>query len=343
MSKRHSDVAVHADREATGVRPLEGLRVAELDHSPALAVCGKYFAGLGADVVDFAIASRGGDAALADYLGDGKRAESIAFDSSEEAYDVLLCAQPPADVPASTVVVVISDFGRTGPLAYWAGSDFLAQAASGIMSIVGDAEDAPLALGGHQIEYTAGVAAFSAAMVALQARDRDGLGQVVETSLLEAAAYVEWKGRIFGQVGNDLQRGDLSGPMVISCADGHFGFYYRPTDWHSVVRAFDSFDLADARFATQSSRNEHRSELIEQINGLSRVLDRDELYRRLQAENIPAGPVLEAADLLESVQYRVRAFFAPLIDSEGTQPHLPVTFNGRRVSPSRPVPVSNRA
>jgi crotonobetainyl-CoA:carnitine CoA-transferase CaiB-like acyl-CoA transferase len=321
----------------SGVRPLAGLRVGELDHAPALAVCGKYLAGLGADVVVFPSAAPHSDAAFFDYLNDGKRRLQPPVDSDDLAdYDVLLCARPPGDLPDRVIVVVITDFGRVGPKSDWVGGDFLAQAASGLMSLVGSANAAPLAMGGHQIEYTAGVAAFTATMAALHARERDGLGQVVETSLFEAAASIEWKGRILQQVGTELRRGgDLSGPVVTRCSDGFFGLYYRDSDWAAVLRVFDCERLSnDPRFATRASRQQHQTELVEVFSDLSKEITRDELYRRLQAEHVPAGPVMEVADLLKSAQYREREFFAPLRDSNGLQPGLPVTFNGARgVSP----------
>ncbi|WP_067650865.1 CoA transferase [Nocardia harenae] len=314
----------------SGLRPLAGLRVAELDHSPALAVCGMYLAGLGAELTDFAAAERGADSALADYLGADKRAAAEPFDPREAgAYDILLCTRPPAELPAHVIAVVVSPFGRTGPRAGWQGGDFLAQAASGLMSLIGDADDAPLAMGGHQIEYTAGVAAFTATMVALRARDRDGLGQIVETSLFETAAYIEWKGRMYQQAGNELRRGDRSGPIVTRCADGYFGFYYREIDWPAILRVFGSARLSDPRFATHADRSANQDELIAVLDELSRDLRRDELYRRLQAERVPVGPVFDAADLLGSPQYAERAFFTPL-GGDGVRPELPVTFNGAR-------------
>ncbi|SHN47922.1 CoA transferase [Cryptosporangium aurantiacum] len=317
----------------TAVRPLGGLAVAELDSSLALAFCGKYLAGLGADVTAYGPRLADYDNAVRDYVDDGKRMSTDPRPTGSLGdYDIVLASDVPSGLPDHVVVVVVTDQGRTGPQSTLPGGDFLAQARSGLMSLVGVPDQAPLALGGHQIEYSAGLAAFTGAMVALHQRDKDGRGQVVETSLLEVAAYIEWKGRMYHQVGNVLTRGDRSGPIITECSDGQFGFYYRATDWPAILRVFGSERLDDPRFAGHPERVRHSRELVEVINELSAGLTRDELYHRLQAVGVPAGPIYTPTDLLRSEQYRQRGFLVPLDSAgpESLQPALPVTFNGAR-------------
>jgi crotonobetainyl-CoA:carnitine CoA-transferase CaiB-like acyl-CoA transferase len=317
-------------------RPLNGILVAEIDASVALAFCGKYLAGLGARVSAYGDRPTA-DTALRDYLDDGKHI--VPSSASSEAWagaDIVLASRRPAQVDERTIVVVITDTGAPGAPASRPAGDLLAQARAGLMSLVGTAEGAPLPMGGHQISYTAGMAAFTAAMIALHARDRDGRGQVVETSLVEVAAYIEWKGRLYEQVGRPLVRGDNSGPIITRCGDGHFGFYYRETDWPAIRQVLDSELLDDDRFATHAGRVAHASALAETISDLCRDVTRDDLYRRLQAVGVPAGPIYDASDLHESAQYRERGFLVPLRDSAGVQPALPVTFNAvRSAAPER--------
>jgi crotonobetainyl-CoA:carnitine CoA-transferase CaiB-like acyl-CoA transferase len=322
----------------TPVQPLQGLRVAEVDASLALAFCGKYLAGLGADVVVHRPALPAVDSAVRAYVDDGKR-QATGLPAGWDGFDVALTTAPLPDPPAQLVNVVISDRGREGPRADWQGGDFLAQAESGLMALIGTPGSPPTALGGHQIEYSAGVAAFTGAMVALHARDRDGLGQVVETSLLEVAAYIEWKGRAYAQAGNHLVRGDRSGPVVIRCADGHFGLYYRASDWPAVRAVLDNPLLVEA-FDEPAYRAAHLPELRLAVEQVSRTLTRDELFQRLRARGVPAGPVNTAHDLLTSEHYRSRGFLTQLesTDDSTVQPALPVTFNGARPGAHRRAP-----
>ncbi|MEU1802717.1 CoA transferase [Streptomyces sp. NPDC019937] len=325
----------------TPVRPLTGLVVAELDSSLALAFCGKYLAGLGADVTVYGPRLTEYDEVVRDYVDDGKHLSTEPRPARTLGdYDVVLTSDVPSGLPDHVVTVVVTDQGRTGPHPAWAGGDFLAQARSGLMSLVGVADRAPLAIGGHQIAYSAGLAAFTGTMVALHQRDKDGRGQVVETSLLEVAAYIEWKGRMYHQAGNVLTRGDRSGPIVTECGDGPFGFYYRPTDWPAILHVFGSERLDDPRFADHRQRVRHTRELAEVISELSAGLSRDELYHRLQAVGVPAGPIYTPTDLLRSEQYRERGFLVPMdaAGPESIQPALPVTFNGARsAAPQRVV------
>jgi crotonobetainyl-CoA:carnitine CoA-transferase CaiB-like acyl-CoA transferase len=321
----------------TAVRPLAGLTVAEVDSSLALAFCGRQFAALGARVTAYGERLPEVDNAVRDHLDADKvlrPGPAVAGDLS--GVDLVLSTRPVEGLADSVVNVVITDQGRSGPRADWRADDVLAQAQAGLMALVGAPDGRPTAMGGHQIAHSAGVAAFSAALVALYARDHDGRGQVVETSLLETAAYIEWKGRVYHQAGNDLSRGDTSGPVVVRCSDGDFGLYYRPNDWSAVKAVLDTPGLDDPRFDTPAGRAANGPLVVAALETVTTGLTRDELYLRLQARGVPAGPVYSASDLLRSKQYLERDFLARHLapGRPGITPAFPATFNGVRPSPS---------
>ncbi|MEV6657244.1 CoA transferase [Nocardia fluminea] len=276
---------------------------------------------------------------LSAYL-DNAKSETVAETLDLAEIDILLedgSGAPSSDRLPSLIVGRVTDLGGHGPQAGWQGGELIAQAESGLLALIGDSKKAPLSLGGHQLAYSAGLALFTGLMIALRHRAATGVGQQVETSLLETAAYIEWKGRVYIQTGGDLARGDLSGPFVSRCSDGPFGFYYRPTDWPAVVAVLGSDRLDVPQFATHALRLRNHDELCRVINELCESTTRDELYHRLQAVGVPAGPVYDAHDLLYSEQYGERGFIVPVPGGEtgARQPALPVRFNDQR--PQRPA------
>ncbi|MGW0177209.1 CoA transferase [Rhodococcus sp. NPDC003322] len=310
--------------------PLADLTVVEYGDDLAAAWCGKHFADLGATVLlahdNHLVQER---AALRAYVDGGK----TVLRALPDRVDVAIVPQGSGGSDAA-VTVHISDFGETGPQATWRGGDFLAQASSGVMSLIGDPNRSPLALGGHQIDDTTGWMAFTGAQIALTAIELGNgpVRQAIRVSRLEAAAYVEWKGRVYVQAGNDLIRGERSGPVVIRCADGYFGFYYRAVDWERVLSVLDDPVLRSAPFDSHPSRLQHPAQLVARLEEIVAGYTQADLYRALQAVGVPAGPVLTAEQLVNSEQYNARDFLVPLTIDGVTvlQPAAPVTFNGAR-------------
>src|SRR5262245_55971640 len=81
----------------------------------------------------------------------------------------------------------ISGFGMTGPYAPRGGYDLIAQGMSGIMSVTGDEGGAPAKAGLPVSDLSAGLFGAYGVLCALEHRARTGRGQLVDTSLLEAA------------------------------------------------------------------------------------------------------------------------------------------------------------
>jgi benzylsuccinate CoA-transferase BbsF subunit len=80
---------------------------------------------------------------------------------------------------------------------------------------------------------------------------------------------------------------------------------------------------ADERFADAFRRKAHEAELDALIGAWSRTLARDEAVRRLQSAGVPAGPSLNAAELVEDPHLRERGAFVP-IESPTGQRHLTI-------------------
>jgi crotonobetainyl-CoA:carnitine CoA-transferase CaiB-like acyl-CoA transferase len=80
----------------------------------------------------------------------------------------------------------LSAFGADGPMSDWPGYDLIVQAWGGLMSITGMPDGEPTKVGVAIIDIVAGLMLGKAICAALYAREKLGIGQRVDTSLLEA-------------------------------------------------------------------------------------------------------------------------------------------------------------
>ncbi|RJQ11784.1 MAG: CoA transferase [Dehalococcoidia bacterium] len=206
--------------------PLRGIRVLEFSVIVAAPFCGCILSDLGADVVK--VEALGGDphrnmGAIIPGLGKrfqslnrGKR--SLAVDlSTPEGREVIYRLVPDFDVVTvnyrigvperlgidyeslrkhnpKLIYCQISGFGSGGPLKNRAGTDIVGVAYSGLM--VGEAKvdgnGLPLGITSSSVaDYCAGFAAAAAINAALVNRERTGVGQKIETSLLRAALAIQ--------------------------------------------------------------------------------------------------------------------------------------------------------
>ena len=166
----------------------------------------------------------------------------------------------------------MSGFGGTGPYAPRGGYDLIAQGMSGIISVTGD-EDAPAKSGVPLSDLCAGLFAAYGILCALEYRERTGLGQLVDTSLLEAAmALTVWESTeywVTGRAPKPLGSAHrLTAPyQAVRAADGYFNIGANNDKlFEGLCQAIGRPDLCDdARFATSALRMEHRAALIEAI------------------------------------------------------------------------------
>jgi CoA:oxalate CoA-transferase len=108
------------------------------------------------------------------------------------------------------IYTAVTPFGQTGPYRDYQGSELAAQAAGGMMHVVGLPEREPLKIGGHAAAYTTGMSAFSATMLALHVRDEQGYGQFVDVSAMETMAVVQIHASIQHQFGHVPKRRESS-------------------------------------------------------------------------------------------------------------------------------------
>jgi crotonobetainyl-CoA:carnitine CoA-transferase CaiB-like acyl-CoA transferase len=209
-------------------------------------------------------------------------------------YDTLAAENP------RLIYCSVSAFGRTGPRKDSPGYEALMQAFSGIMSITGEPGGQPVRAGVSFLDLSTGILCALGVSAALLQRQITGLGQRVDSSLLETAvsllAFHAEGYLLTGALPRALGSGhpSLSPYRNFKCRDGQWIFIAAANDrfWGKLARAIGLEAMAvDPRFAKNQERVTNREELEDILEQTIAQLDREPLLKRLEEADVPATPV----------------------------------------------------
>jgi crotonobetainyl-CoA:carnitine CoA-transferase CaiB-like acyl-CoA transferase len=310
-------------------RALDGLRVVEIADEISGPYCGKLLADLGADVTKVE-ASQGDPlrwwgpfpgghldpdrAGLYEYLNAGKRGATLdeARDLLADA-DVLIDGHGRHTVPpeSSLVAVRITDFGQHGPLRDRVATPLTMQAISGWIS-ARDPDRPPVQAGARIAEYVAGGYAALGALTALRVAPA---GQVteVDVSVLEALlSTLPYPMMMFERMrALGLPTNVRQAPMlgVVRAADGWVGINcLTGQHWLDVCDMLGLPEYGEQQFAIMMGGPE-RAEFYAAAQPWLDERTVADIVELSQALRIPAAPVADGADVLDSPQYAERGFF----------------------------------
>jgi Predicted acyl-CoA transferases/carnitine dehydratase len=207
-------------------------------------------------------------------------------------YDELSAANP------GLVYCSVTGYG-SGAGAQLPGYDFVIQAVGGLMSITGPVDGPPSKVGVAVVDVITGLHAAVGILAALRERDHSGRGQRVEVNLLSSliaglvnvsSAYLH-TGEEQGLVGNShpsitpyesVRTADR--PLVLAVGNDR--------QFTALCRVLGLPELpTDPRFATNSDRVAHRSELIELLERRLTTRDAAGWTAELSKAGVPCGPV----------------------------------------------------
>ena len=338
---------------------LHGLRVLELGSTVAGPAAGRLLADLGADVLK--IEPPEGDAlrtwGVAAPDGDGwwfkahnRNKRFLSFDLHQEAdrrtvralarecdvvienfrpgrlaewglgYDDLRRENP------RIVYAAISGYGQDGPYAQRAGFGNIAEAMGGLRYITGFPDRPPVRIGISLGDELAALYCVVGVLAALAARDRDGHGDFVDVSLVEACLSV-MQGALpeFGATGKVRERTgnthNAAAPSnIYPTGDGRWVAI--GANANSIFRRFTAVmgrpELAtDPRFAGNRERAAHGAEIDAIVAGWTATLPLAEIVRMLADAGVPAGPVSSVADIAADENLRAREALVELDDAAG--------------------------
>ena len=361
----------------TELRPLTGASVLDVTSSLAGPTATQLLAALGADVVkveplagDHArawgppflagegalfLASNAGKRSLAVDLGDD-RGREIVLRLADRA-DVFLQSLRPgaaerhglgaAELRARNPRLVycsIGAFGARGPLSDQPGYDPLLQAASGIMSVTGEADGAPVRVGVSLVDLGTGVWAALGVLAALYERERTGTGRTLEISLYETAlsllAY-----QLVGFLGTGFVAGregsafpQIVPYQVFPTRDGELMIVAGNDKlFAALCSVLDMPELTgDPRFLTNSDRVANRAELLALLEERTKQRKSGELLDVLVAAGVPASPVHDVGEAARDPQTEAVGILQPLGDFVTVA--APLSADGERVRHQAPPP-----
>jgi crotonobetainyl-CoA:carnitine CoA-transferase CaiB-like acyl-CoA transferase len=366
---------------------LSGVRVLDLTNVLAGPFAGYQLALMGADVVKVELPGSGdlarqlgADAGLSaqrlgvSFLAQNAGKRSVTVDLKDDAgADVFRSLVAGADVLLENfrpgvlerlgfgwtdlralnpglVYCALSGFGSTGPMRQRPAYDQVIQGLSGIMSVTGSPETAPLRVGYPVCDSVGGLAAAFAVASGLVGRQRTGEGCFLDVSLLDAAlTTMGWvvsdhliAGREPLPMANENRTSAPSG--TFETAEGKLNIAANKQEqFETLCRVLGREELIqDPRFVTREDRKQHRDALraeLEQTLRSRTAHDWDEL---LLPTGVPAAPVVTVGEALRSEQVRHRRLVHRVPSPAAEEPlsllGSPTHVDGAAVGPGAPPP-----
>jgi crotonobetainyl-CoA:carnitine CoA-transferase CaiB-like acyl-CoA transferase len=246
------------------------------------------------------------------------------------------------------VYCTISGFGQSGPMSDAPAYDQVIQGLSGMMSITGTPQTAPLRVGFPVCDTLGGLAGAMAICAALADRARGGAGRFIDVSMLEASiSAMGWP------VSNYLVCGVAPEPMgdqnataapsgSFTAADGPLNIAAnQQRQFEALCRLVDRPDLAaDPRFADPEARKANRAELNRQLNEALGKREAADWERLLNGAGVPTARIVTVSEALSLDQLAHRGFTAGLPHPDGSGRTLRVVGNGVHMDGEPLVPLS---
>ena len=359
-------------------RPLEGIRVLDLTNVLAGPFACHQLAHLGAEVIKVEAVGRGdlarnlgsdpdlnaagmGISFLAQNAGkksitlnlkhpDGKallKRLVATADVLVENFRPGVMARLDLDYPRlkaihpSLIYCAISGFGQDGPWVSRPAYDQIIQGASGLMSVTGDADSAPLRVGSPIADTIGGLTAAMAVNAALNARPR---GCLIDVSMLEGLlSTMGWVlsnfligGQSPGANGNENPTSAPSG--TFRTGEGLLNIAANKDEqWQTLCAHLGRCDLLEhPDYANREQRKSNRHRLRAALEDSLAVKSATAWEAELNALGIPAGAVLSVQDVLESEQLAARDFFEDFAAGATLDRDIQVVSTGVKIDGARP-------
>jgi crotonobetainyl-CoA:carnitine CoA-transferase CaiB-like acyl-CoA transferase len=214
------------------------------------------------------------------------------------------------------ILLRMSAYGQTGPLADQPGFARVAHAYAGLSLLAGEPGGPPVTPGSTSLgDYLSGLYAVVGVLLALRARESTGRGQCVDMALYEpifrvldeiAPAYQQF-GFVRERMGADTvnvvphshYRSADDRWLAIACSNDEM--------FARLARAMGDPGLADPdRFGPKAARLAARDEVNALVTAWVAALPRDEALARCRAAEVPAGPLNSIADIFTDPQFAHR-------------------------------------
>ena len=204
----------------------------------------------------------------------------------------------------------VNGYGSSGPYVNRPSFDFIAQAMSGFMSVNGAPDSDPQRAAPPMSDLIAGLYCAFGVVTALQARERTGRGQRVESSLtgglISMMAYLSAE---YFATGKIPQRTGNYHPIA-----SPYGLFQASDGMVAVAPSNDTFVrrflralvlehlLDDVRFQTNEDRMTNRDVLADRINEVTSLRTVDHWIEVINDAGCPCGRVMDLAEVFSDPQ-----------------------------------------
>jgi len=360
-------------------KPLEGIRVLDLTNVLAGPFCCHHLAHMGAEVIKVEARGRGD---LARQLGAdpelnasgmggsflaqnaGKKSVTVNLKHPEGkalflrlvatadvvvenfrpgvmtrlgvGYDVLKAVNP------HLIYCAISGFGQDGPWVHRPAYDQIVQGASGVMSITGDGESAPLRVGYPVADTVGGITAAFAISAALNATPR---GSMIDVSMLESVlATMGWvvSNYLIAGVeplahGNENPTSAPSG--AFEAGEGLINIAANKDEQWQLLAGHLGLSHLCARpeYASREARKANRRALKAELETVLKTRPARDWAKELNRIGVPAGAVLTVPEILAMPQVADRGFLHSYADVPGVGRDIQVATTGIKLDGAAPA------
>ena len=201
-----------------------------------------------------------------------------------------------------------SGYGKTGPYREYPAMDLAVQAMSGVIGVTGYQKSPPVKAGVALCDFNAGIHLYGAICTALYQREKTGLGDIVEVSMMEAI-YPSLASNLGAHQAGDhgvKRTGNRHGGMslapynVYEVKDGHVAIITsNEKHWLALVKALSLQNKCDlSLYTSQKQRSKNMEALDALIETLTQEFTKKQLLELLREHRVPCAPVQELDDVV---------------------------------------------
>ena len=246
------------------------------------------------------------------------------------------------------IYCAISGFGQTGPLKDDPAYDQIIQGLSGVMSVTGDKNSAPLRVGFPIADTIGGLTAAFALAAALFRRQKSKEGEWIDVSMLEATlvtmgwAVSNWliAGVRPEPLGNENMTASPSG--AFKTGDGLLNIAANQQEqFEKLCDLVNRIELAtDPRFVNREDRKKLRYELKAEMEIALAAKSAKEWSVLLNRHGVPAGEVLSIPEVIEHPQVTNRELIKNFQSVPSLDRPVAVVRSGFRLASGDPQPAT---
>jgi CoA:oxalate CoA-transferase len=248
------------------------------------------------------------------------------------------------------IMCSISGFGQTGPYSERMAFDVVSQAMGGLMSITGQPGNPPTRVGTSLGDVNASVHAAYAIMTALYYREKTGVGQYVDVSMLETMVAILEGAIVRWTIGKELltpigSHNPHEAPMAaFRCKDGYIIIATVGDEhWQRFCRAIHRPDWgADPEYRTKRQRWEKKYILQEEIEKITTRHTIKEVGEMMDRERVANSPIFNIKQVVEDPHLEDRGYFVEVehpVIGRAKIPGIPFKLSETPGSVERPSPL----